>query len=394
MKDNSSVSRAGAQPLRRGRTLGPWLAIALGLGLVCGHSTAASQTPALLSRAARGLSYQHEEIPDGPWSIHIIKFERNNPDFEIHSSLAMGGGFGLATLSEQIRALPGQIGRPVAGINGDYYRRQDPYLGDPKGLQIMRGELISAPCDWSCFWVDGEGQPHITNVTARFEVTWPSGERMRFGLNEERPRNGAVLYTPAVGSRTETYGGRELILERNGTNTWLPLRAGAIYSARVRQVRDSGDSPVPKDGMVLSLSRPMAQRIPPVAAGAVLQISTATSPDLKDVTTAIGGGPALVRDGSVIEGDYSRVRHPRAALGWNKDSFFLVEVDGRQRGVSVGMTMREFSRYLAKLGCTDAINLDGGGSATCWLYGQVMNSPSEGDERGMGNAVVVTYKGK
>ena len=394
MKEDSCLSGTLWKAARRSWAMGSVMGVVVGLIVPCGSSAAASEAPVLLSRAAHGLSYQHEEIPEGPWSTHIIKVERNNPDFEIHSSLAMGAGFGLATLSEQIRSLPAQVGRPVAGINGDYFRRQEPYLGDPKGLQIMRGELISAPIDWSCFWVDAEGNPRITNVTERFELTWPSGERTRFGLNEERPRNAAVLYTPAVGSATETSGGRELILERNGTNTWLPLRAGKVYSARVRRVRESGDSPIPRDGMVLSLGRVLAQRLPAVAPGAVLQISTLTFPDLKDVTTAIGGGPALVRNGDVIEGDFSRVRHPRAALGWNKDYYFLVEVDGRQRGLSVGMTMREFSRYLVKLGCTDAINLDGGGSATCWLYGQVMNSPSEGDERGMGNAVVITYKGK
>ena len=34
-------------------------------------------------------------------------------------------------------------------------------------------------------------------------------------------------------------------------------------------------------------------------------------------------------------------RHPRSAVGWNADSYFLVEVDGRQRGLSVGMTLEE-----------------------------------------------------
>ena len=56
------------------------------------------------------------------------------------------------------------------------------------------------------------------------------------------------------------------------------------------------------------------------------------------------------------------------------------------------MTVRELARYMVKLGCTEAMNLDGGGSATCWVYGQVMNNPSEGDERGMGNAIVIAHR--
>ncbi|MEW6161163.1 MAG: phosphodiester glycosidase family protein, partial [Verrucomicrobiota bacterium] len=44
------------------------------------------------------------------------------------------------------------------------------------------------------------------------------------------------------------------------------------------------------------------------------------------------------------------------------------------------------------LGCDEAMNLDGGGSAVCWVYGQVMNSPSEGRERGMANGLVVVQR--
>jgi hypothetical protein len=69
-------------------------------------------------------------------------------------------------------------------------------------------------------------------------------------------------------------------------------------------------------------------------------------------------------------------RHPRTAIGWNQDHVFLVQVDGRQSGLSVGMTFPELAKYFLKLGCRDAINLDGGGSATMWVLGQVMNSPS------------------
>ena len=232
----------------------------------------------------------------------------------------------------------------------------------------------------------------MTNVTAQFAVTWPNGKRTGFGLNEDCPRSGAVLYTSAVGSSTQTTAGRELILERDGTNSWLPLQASAVYRARVRQVVEGGNTQIPKDAMVFSLGRVLAGQLPPVEPGAVLQISTATFPSLKGAETAVGGGPAIVRDGKVVDRSDARVRHPRAAVGWNKDLFYLVEVDGRQRGLSVGMTVRELARYMVKLGCTEAMNLDGGGSATCWVYGQVMNNPSEGDERGMGNAIVITHR--
>jgi exopolysaccharide biosynthesis protein len=60
--------------------------------------------------------------------------------------------------------------------------------------------------------------------------------------------------------------------------------------------------------------------------------------------------------------------------------------------LSVGMTFAELADYMVKLGCEEAMSLDGGGSATCWVTGQVMNSPSEGRERPMANALVVVEK--
>jgi exopolysaccharide biosynthesis protein len=107
--------------------------------------------------------------------------------------------------------------------------------------------------------------------------------------------------------------------------------------------------------------------------------------------TAIGGGPALVRGGKTVTFSGLQPRHPRSAIGWNKEKFFLVEVDGRQK-TSVGMNFPELATYMKNLGCDEAINLDGGGSATLWVYGHVMNNPSEGHERPAANALILVRK--
>jgi exopolysaccharide biosynthesis protein len=115
--------------------------------------------------------------------------------------------------------------------------------------------------------------------------------------------------------------------------------------------------------------------------------------------TVLSGGPLLVRDGKRLdlprptadsyEFNSMHERHPRSAIGWNAHHFFLVEVDGRQPGLSVGMTLKELASHLIDLGCESAMNLDGGGSATLWLDGQVRNRPCDGHERPIANALVV-----
>lgn len=146
--------------------------------------------------------------------------------------------------------------------------------------------------------------------------------------------------------------------------------------------------------MVLSLSPEVAARLPKVEPGEFLKLSTATTPDLAGVQTAIGGGPALVRGGQVTKLSAPYPRHPRTAIGWNKNFLYLMEVDGRQSELSIGMTFPELAAYFIKLGCTEAINLDGGGSATFWLHGQVVNSPCYGHERPVANGLVILRKKK
>ena len=53
----------------------------------------------------------------------------------------------------------------------------------------------------------------------------------------------------------------------------------------------------------------------------------------------------------------------------------MVVVDGRQAGYSEGMTLPELARLFESLGATDAINLDGGGSSSLALSGELANSP-------------------
>ena len=346
-------------------------------------------------KAGRGFSYHHDEISAVPWSIHVIKVDRSAQDLEFHTTLAKGTILGLSTLTEQLKSLPADLGRPIAGINGDYYRTErNGYEGDPKGLQILNGEMVSGPCDWSCVWFDAAGNPHLTTVIPQFKVIWPNGDETPFGLNEERGRDVAVLYTPILGPSTRTTGGRELILERESSGQWLPLRASQMYTARVRQVRETGDTPLARDVMILSLAPQLMSRVPKVKPGDTVKISTSTLPDLTGVKTAIGGGPALVRNGKLAEWHSAESRQPRSAIGWNKTHIFLVEVDGRQRNLSVGMTWGELADYMIKLGCEEAMNLDGGGSATLWFFGQVVNSPSQGDERAMANALFLIQKDK
>lgn len=397
--DGTSFFRSGLNLMRSRAAVG---VIAVAAGLVAGCDRAPSPH-APLAQLMPGLGYTNERIAAGPWSIHVVEVDRTRSatraPLELHSVHAGGRALGLSPLSEQLHALPKSAGTPVAAVNGDFYQRDRPHAGDPRGLQIVEGELISAPTGGVAFWTDADHHPHTGSVHSRLEVIWEDGTRTPVGLNEERGPDAAVLFTPAAGPTTHTPDGLEIVLEPQGNSAGRPLAAGTTNRVRVRESQSRGDTRIDAGTWVLSLGRALVRTRPAPAAGTLLTLSVATEPDLHGARTAIGGGPVLVRNGKAeriqapskdsYEFSSMSERHPRTAIGWNDRAFYLVEVDGRQPDLSVGMTLAELGATLLRLGCTDAMNLDGGGSATLWADGRVRNSPCDGQERPIANALVV-----
>ena len=85
-----------------------------------------------------------------------------------------------------------------------------------------------------------------------------------------------------------------------------------------------------------------------------------TKKSLKECT---GAGVILIKD-SEIQGGFVNDpgRDPRTALGYTADNIvWILAVDGRHKGTE-GMTYMEMASIFQSLGCTNAVNLDGGGS--------------------------------
>jgi exopolysaccharide biosynthesis protein len=112
------------------------------------------------------------------------------------------------------------------------------------------------------------------------------------------------------------------------------------------------------------------------------------------ILDAVGGTPILVQDGQVVVTpacSSSLCRsNPRTGIGVRADGkIILVVVDGRRKRWSVGPTLFGFARIMKDLGAVQALNLDGGGSTTMVVNGELVNKPSDGFERHISNAVLV-----
>lgn len=112
----------------------------------------------------------------------------------------------------------------------------------------------------------------------------------------------------------------------------------------------------------------------------------------KGVQEAVSFYPALIINGRMtqISGDGGFGIAPKTAIGQRKDGaiIFLV-IDGRELG-SLGATVKEVQEIMSKLGCLNAINLDGGKSTTMYYDGEIINKPSNSmGERTIATAVIV-----
>lgn len=92
------------------------------------------------------------------------------------------------------------------------------------------------------------------------------------------------------------------------------------------------------------------------------------------VREGVAGFGRLLHQGAIIPKSSDTVLHPRTAVGFSADrrTLWLVVVDGRDPGVSEGMSTYELAAYMRSLGAAEALNLDGGGSSVM-LYAPPTN---------------------
>lgn len=107
-----------------------------------------------------------------------------------------------------------------------------------------------------------------------------------------------------------------------------------------------------------------------------------------DMYMGIGGGPILVKGDSIHVSYNEEIfwgsgvgltnRDPRTAVGYTADDrAILLVTDGRQVA-SQGFSLPEMAQVMINLGCTEAINLDGGGSSQMAVNNQLINRPGGG----------------
>lgn len=132
---------------------------------------------------------------------------------------------------------------------------------------------------------------------------------------------------------------------------------------------------------------------------------SATWEDGITAENVMNSGPLLLfnAQNEVLDStDFNKLRHPRSAVGIKPNGkIILLTVDGRHENAA-GMSLFELAKVMKWLGCSSAINLDGGGSTTLWIddsaTSRVVNYPSDNKkwdhegERKVANVILLQKK--
>lgn len=206
-----------------------------------------------------------------------------------------------------------------------------------------------------------------------------------------------TLYTPDFGDETGTDTQTLNVILENITDS---VRIGKELRCTVKEVVTS-DTPVAlNDGeMVLCVNTSGNQwaitLINAMQRGEELTIKTTANSDKWNVAyNGLASEGARLLTNGTVNPKLEAGAAPRTAVGIKNDGTVLFYVlDGRQSGYSYGAKQKTVAERLKELGCSDALNLDGGGSTTMsGVYpgcdeNVIINSPSEKSLRKVTNFI-------
>lgn len=415
-----TTTSLGARPVRSGRT--PVGIVLLLIALVATLTPPSAAAPARLplgdpalaeSRTTKtltngvtlteivrgGAPAVPEEIATtsrGPWRMRVLSIDPRAA--RGHLRATYGPDLGQVEKTTELVDSSGAL----AGVNASFFTFTDNrrYPGDPVGLGIHSGQLLSEPTGSPAeanFLVDSASgevlmgrlewsgavrNRHTGQRLALDHINHPPAVPEGCGEACDKPGD-LVLFTPEFGSRTPEGRGAEVVLDHRGCpQRTLPARGTALAQ---------GETSLQATGIDATKLQAATEQ------GCVTTSSSLTDQDGDAVQLGrslfgVTGRYRLVADGEIVtpggEGEDLFARNPRTLAGTTADGTIkLVTIDGRQT-TSVGTTMDETAAVAHALGLADAVNLDGGGSTTMSVGGRVTNQPSGSEERAVGDALV------
>ncbi|MDD2960705.1 MAG: phosphodiester glycosidase family protein [Muribaculaceae bacterium] len=285
-----------------------------------------------------------------------------------------------------------------AGVNADFFS----YSTGPTGTTVSNGIMYKSykGTGWYAFGVDKNKKLYSGSPYTTFKLLSPNaGQGSVKAVNNARASNEMIIYTSARGATSGTNSSGTEVgaqpvnggLKSNGTTT-MRLTEGAVSG--------KGSMTIPEGGFVLSGNGYTENTIAKMREGEEFSITPTiyfNDIEVPDIVEMAGGCPMLLQKGAILNTqgllDHLSTRQPRTAVGYNVDGdkLIMLVVDGRQAGISVGVTSKDLAAIMKNVGCSEALNFDGGGSSTLYVKELgVRNIPSDGSNRAVKNGLFLS----
>ena len=348
-------------------------------------------------RAGPGLTAAKFDIPALPLKVSVVEMDLTNPYIVMETCL----GGDKAVACETPVSMAARSTRPghevVGAVNGDFFMTAPTNeVGLPLSGQVRDDELVLSSHNRACLVLDDNNRPYIDRLTFTGRVTG-SGHtfalnlvnRMRYGY-DNIAENQTILFTRSYGPETyDASNSGKMVLLRPAAEPFRWLANGLEHCV-IEDIFDAqGSRTIPDGKAILWLKGSYAYQSNWMKVGDELDISFKLTlnngPGDVNIHQLVGGSDHIIMQNGQFMEDWADL-HPRTAVGFNADStrLYFVVVDGRHL-TSVGVSLWQMKGIFDALGAVNAVNLDGGGSSTILVNDEVLNHPSDGPVRAVGN---------
>lgn len=382
-----------------------------------------------------GVVYSHETYPRSMWSVHTLTADLSNPELDLRMVKGLEHVSGLERVGEMAGRLDSARSpeKVLAAVNSNFWKAGSNYVIGPA---VSDGEIINnlRYKNWSSFVVTSRRQAIIDRISLQLRVETRDTAFPVRAVNRRLDSATVSLYSRFYGPSVpfiDTIGIRlrsqdtltdasemESLAVATIDSLWTvnpekgtvkiqfqyvaPPAVNSVTRCFVTSI-DTCAMTIPLHGGVLSIGYSTAIERVPFLVGDIFTLRTEINPALEAPVTQIATGtPRLVRNGAISveweeEGLHKRTfvtgRFGRSAVGVSRNGrkIILVTVEPtirkkRQRGI--GLT--DLARLLIAKGAYNAMNFDGGSSATMVVGAQTVAPPNgNGRSRKVASALMV-----
>ncbi len=310
-----------------------------------------------------GISHQSVDTFYGTeWvKADIVRVDLTNPDLSLKVLTSPNGTSTLSTVKTMAEANSTSV-----AVNADFFNMQS---GETNmlGMVYQDGQLISTPSkdNFVSFAVDENNRvifDYFTFKGTLYAEATSLTENSSFDLYQ-------------INKVPVTTGEITMITSAWGKSVQIPKSTYAMACEPYDEDRyimtasswGSEALAIPENGAVFIANYHVNSFLNAnFAIGDIIRVETEISPDVASIKEASGGNTVLLKDSQIVPftSDITG-KAQRSAMGLSPSgkTLVLVTIDGRETECP-GFTQTQLAEFMLALGCSDAINLDGGGSTT------------------------------